>query len=81
MPGVTDVVERPASIRVRFEDLSGVSQTEEAAGLLVVILLGVEDVGAAPRRLNRLATAARTALALPILGRSFSGQLNRAQSD
>ena len=38
MPGVSDEVERPAFIRVRYEDLAGVSQTEEAAGLLSICL-------------------------------------------
>jgi peptide deformylase len=38
MPGISDEIERPASVRVRYQDLSGVSQTEEATGLLSVCL-------------------------------------------
>jgi peptide deformylase len=38
MPGVGDVVERPARVRVRFQDLDGQERVEEAAGLLAVCL-------------------------------------------
>ena len=38
MPGVSDEVERPASIRVRYHDLSGAICTEEASGLLATCL-------------------------------------------
>jgi peptide deformylase len=38
MPGASDEIERPASIRIRFQDLSGVPQTEEATGLLSICL-------------------------------------------
>lgn len=38
MPGVTDEVERPARIRLRYQDLSGTQQAEEAEGLLAVCL-------------------------------------------
>jgi peptide deformylase len=38
MPGVTDEVERPARIRLAYQDLSGAPQTEEADGLLAVCL-------------------------------------------
>jgi peptide deformylase len=38
MPGVSDEVERPAAIRFRYQDLSGMSRTEEASGLLAVCL-------------------------------------------
>jgi peptide deformylase len=38
MPGVSDEVERPASIQVRYQDLSGAPQTEEATGLLSICL-------------------------------------------
>ncbi|WP_421578582.1 peptide deformylase [Shinella sp. M31] len=38
MPGVTDEVERPARIRVSYQDLSGASQAQEADGLLAVCL-------------------------------------------
>jgi peptide deformylase len=38
MPGVTDEVERPARIRLTYEDLSGNRHTEEADGLLSVCL-------------------------------------------
>ena len=38
MPGVTDEVERPARIRLTYQDLSGTRQTEEADGLLSVCL-------------------------------------------
>src|SRR3712207_8288041 len=30
MPGVTEVVERPAAVRVRYQDLSGAVREEEA---------------------------------------------------
>jgi len=36
MPGVADIVERHARIRVRYQDLDGCWQTEEADGLLSV---------------------------------------------
>ncbi len=36
MPGVTDDVERHARVRVSYQDLDGVRQTEEADGLLSV---------------------------------------------
>ena len=38
MPGVTDEVERPARIRLAYQDLSGAAHTEEADGLLSVCL-------------------------------------------
>ncbi len=38
MPGVTEEVERPARIRVRYQDLLGNSHAEEADGLLAVCL-------------------------------------------
>lgn len=38
MPGVSDEVERPASIRVRYQDLSGTIHTQEATGLLATCL-------------------------------------------
>ena len=38
MPGVTDEVERPARIRLTYQDLKGTSRTEEADGLLAVCL-------------------------------------------
>jgi peptide deformylase len=38
MPGVADEVERPARVRVRFQDLDGVEQSVEADGLLAVCL-------------------------------------------
>ena len=38
MPGVTDELERPARIRLTYQDLSGTTQTEEADGLLSVCL-------------------------------------------
>ncbi len=38
MPGVTDEVERPARIRLNYQDLSGATKTEEADGLLAVCL-------------------------------------------
>lgn len=36
MPGVVDEVERPARIRVQYQDLSGATQMEEADGLAAV---------------------------------------------
>lgn len=36
MPGVTDDIERHASVRVTYQDLDGTRQTEEADGLLSV---------------------------------------------
>ena len=36
MPGVSDVVERAAHVRVRYHDLDGAQQTEEASGLSAV---------------------------------------------
>jgi peptide deformylase len=36
MPGVTEEVERHARVRVRFHDLDGVEQEEEAEGLMAV---------------------------------------------
>jgi len=38
MPGVSDDIERPASVKVRYEDLEGVEQVEDADGLLAVCL-------------------------------------------
>ena len=38
MPGVSDEVERPASARVRYQDLSGATRIEEASGLLATCL-------------------------------------------
>lgn len=38
MPGVSDEIERAASVRVGYRDLSGVPQTEEATGLLSICL-------------------------------------------
>jgi peptide deformylase len=38
MPGVTDEVERPARIRVAYQDLDGNAHEEEADGLLAVCL-------------------------------------------
>jgi peptide deformylase len=38
MPGVTDEVERPARIEIRFQDLDGAARTETAEGLLAVCL-------------------------------------------
>jgi peptide deformylase len=38
MPGVSDEVERPASIQIRYQNLSGEPQTEEATGLLSICL-------------------------------------------
>lgn len=36
MPGVLDDIERPARIRVSYQDLSGTQQTEEAEGLAAI---------------------------------------------
>jgi peptide deformylase len=36
MPGVTEEVERHARVRVRFQDLAGAEQEEEAEGLMAV---------------------------------------------
>ena len=36
MPGVTDEIERPAKIRVTYQDLDGTGHTEDADGLLAV---------------------------------------------
>ena len=38
MPGVTDEVERPARIRIAYQDIMGAAHTEEADGLLAVCL-------------------------------------------
>lgn len=38
MPGVTATIERPARVRVTFQDLAGAPNTEEADGLLTVCL-------------------------------------------
>ena len=38
MPGVTDEVERPARVRLTYQDLAGGTHTEEADGLLSVCL-------------------------------------------
>ncbi|HEX2886077.1 peptide deformylase [Vineibacter terrae] len=38
MPGITDEVERPARVRVRYQDLGGETCTEDADGLLAVCL-------------------------------------------
>lgn len=38
MPGVTDEVERPASVRVRYQDKDGHERVEDADGLLAVCL-------------------------------------------
>jgi peptide deformylase len=38
MPGVTDEIERPARIRLAYQDLSGGRHEEEADGLLAVCL-------------------------------------------
>lgn len=38
MPGVTDSIERPASIRLRYQDLTGAEKTQSADGLLAVCL-------------------------------------------
>ena len=36
MPGVTEEIERPARVRVRYQDLSGAAHEEEAEGLRAV---------------------------------------------
>lgn len=38
MPGVMESIERPAAIRVRYQDLAGLEQTQDADGLLAVCL-------------------------------------------
>jgi peptide deformylase len=38
MPGVSDAVERPVSVRVRYRDMSGTEMSEEVNGLLAVCL-------------------------------------------
>lgn len=38
MPGAAETVERPARVRVRYQDLTGAEQTVEADGLLAVCL-------------------------------------------
>ncbi len=38
MPGVTDDIERAASVQVRYQDIDGVEHTEDADGLLAVCL-------------------------------------------
>ena len=38
MPGITETIERPARVHIRYRDLHGVEQTEEADGLLAVCL-------------------------------------------
>jgi peptide deformylase len=38
MPGMIETIERPARVRVRFQDLSGATHEEEAGGLLAVCL-------------------------------------------
>ncbi|HKU94652.1 MAG TPA: peptide deformylase [Vineibacter sp.] len=38
MPGITEEVERPARVRVQYQDVSGAPRTEEADGLLAVCL-------------------------------------------
>ncbi len=38
MPGVSDEIERPASVRIAYQDLSGSTHTEEASGLLATCL-------------------------------------------
>lgn len=39
MPGITEEVERPARIRVRYRTLDGEARTEEADGFLATCLL------------------------------------------
>ncbi len=39
MPGVTEVVERAAAVRIRYRDLSDVSHEEEANGFLAACIL------------------------------------------
>lgn len=38
MPGVTDEIERPARVRVSFQDMAGVVHEEEAGGFLAACL-------------------------------------------
>jgi peptide deformylase len=38
MPGVSDEIERAVNIRIRYQDVAGVSQSEEATGLLSICL-------------------------------------------
>ncbi|NVO17480.1 MAG: peptide deformylase [Rhodoplanes sp.] len=38
MPGVSEEIERPVRVKVRWQDLDGASRTEEADGLLAVCL-------------------------------------------
>lgn len=38
MPGVLEAIERPASVRVRYQDLAGAEMVEEASGLLAICL-------------------------------------------
>jgi peptide deformylase len=38
MPGVTDEIERPARVRVSFQDVDGVIHEEEAEGFLAICL-------------------------------------------
>ena len=38
MPGVAEIIERPARVRVTYQDLAGTPRTEEADGLLAVCL-------------------------------------------
>ena len=38
MPGISNELERPVSIRVRYQDLAGVARTQEAGGLLSICL-------------------------------------------
>jgi peptide deformylase len=39
MPGVTETVERPATVRIRYRDLSGAVHEEEAHGFLAACIL------------------------------------------
>jgi peptide deformylase len=38
MPGVTEEIERPARVRVRYRDLDGAEHEEEAEGFLAICL-------------------------------------------
>jgi peptide deformylase len=38
MPGVTEEIERPARVRVAYQDLDGVEHEEEASGFMAVCL-------------------------------------------
>lgn len=38
MPGINDEVERPSSVRISYQDLTGAAQTQDADGLLAVCL-------------------------------------------